>query len=121
TGAELAALFSAHPSIVAWINGHSHKNEVTAHPGFWEVSTASHIDFPQLARVIELTDNHDGTLSLFTTLVESSAPHRADPADLSRTGLAALYRELAANAPKARKDLAGEAVDRNLELVVRRR
>ncbi|MEU3710699.1 TIGR03767 family metallophosphoesterase [Streptomyces catenulae] len=121
TGAELAALFSAHPSVVAWINGHSHRNEVTAHPGFWEVSTASHIDFPQLARVVELTDNHDGTLSLFTTLVESAAPHRADPADLSAPGLAALYRELAANAPKARKDLAGEATDRNLELVLRRR
>ncbi|MFJ8671556.1 TIGR03767 family metallophosphoesterase [Streptomyces sp. NPDC093589] len=121
TGAELIELLRAHPAVVGWINGHSHKNDITPHGTFWEVSTASHIDFPQLARVIELTDNQDGTLSLFTTLVESAAPHRTDFGDLSQTGLAALYRELSANAPQARTDLAGEPGDRNVELLVDRR
>ncbi|MFG2225196.1 TIGR03767 family metallophosphoesterase [Streptomyces sp. NPDC048644] len=120
TGAELIDLLSAHPSVVAWINGHTHKNEIVPHPGFWEISTASHIDFPQLARVIELTDNHDGTLSLFTTLIESAAPARTDFADLSQTGLAALYRELSCNTPGARTDLAGTPADRNVELLLRR-
>ncbi|MFJ9851678.1 TIGR03767 family metallophosphoesterase [Streptomyces sp. NPDC101150] len=119
-GAELVELLAAHPSVVGWINGHSHKNDITAHGSFWEVSTASHIDFPQLARVIELVDNHDGTLSLFTTLVESAAPHRTDFTDLSQTGLAALYRELSFNAPEARTDLAGTARDRNVELLLKR-
>ncbi|REK85651.1 TIGR03767 family metallophosphoesterase [Streptomyces inhibens] len=120
-GAELVELLAAHPRVVGWINGHSHKNDITAHGSFWEVSTASHIDFPQLARVIELVDNHDGTLSLFTTLVESAAPHRTDFTDLSQTGLAALYRELSFNAPEARTDLAGTARDRNVELLLKRR
>ncbi|WP_327702844.1 TIGR03767 family metallophosphoesterase [Streptomyces decoyicus] len=119
-GAELVEVLAAHPRVVGWINGHSHKNDITAHGSFWEISTASHIDFPQLARVIELVDNHDGTLSLFTTLVESAAPHRTDFTDLSQTGLAALYRELSFNAPEARTDLAGTAGDRNVELLLKR-
>ncbi|MFG2398973.1 TIGR03767 family metallophosphoesterase [Streptomyces lydicus] len=120
-GAALVELLAAHPRVVGWINGHSHKNDITPHGSFWEVSTASHIDFPQLARVIELVDNHDGTLSLITTLVESAAPHRTDFSDLSQTGLAALYRELSFNAPEARKDLVGTARDRNVELLLKRR
>ncbi|MCF3173684.1 TIGR03767 family metallophosphoesterase [Streptomyces sioyaensis] len=119
-GPELIEVLSAHPRVVGWINGHSHKNEIIAHGSFWEISTASHIDFPQLARVIELVDNHDGTLSLFATLVESAAPHRTDFTDLSQTGLAALYRELSFNAPEARTDLAGTSRDRNVELLLKR-
>lgn len=119
-GPELVEVLAAHPRVAGWINGHSHKNEILAHGGFWEVSTASHIDFPQLARVIELVDNHDGTLSLFATLVESAAPHRTDFTDLSQTGLAALYRELSFNAPEARSDLAGTSRDRNVELLLKR-
>ncbi|WP_030614881.1 TIGR03767 family metallophosphoesterase [Streptomyces sclerotialus] len=119
-GDELVRLLSGHRNVLAWINGHSHKNDITAHDGFWEVSTASHIDFPQLARVIEVVDNHDGTVSLFTTLVESAAPHRTDFEDLSQTGLASLYRELSANQPQGRTDLAGEPGDRNTELLLKR-
>ncbi|BFO21560.1 hypothetical protein SHKM778_79480 [Streptomyces sp. KM77-8] len=65
-------------------------------------------------------DNKDGTLSLFTTLVESAAPHRTDFTDLSQTGLAALYRELSFNAPGFRRDLAGTPGDRNTELLLRK-
>ncbi|MFI1719536.1 TIGR03767 family metallophosphoesterase [Streptomyces sp. NPDC020489] len=125
TGAEVLALLGRHRNVLAWVNGHIHRNEITAHAvgegrSFWEISTASHVDYPQLARVIELVDNKDGTISLFTTCVESSAPHRTDFADLSQTGLAALYRELSYNAPGARTDLAGGARDRNTELVLKK-
>ncbi|MFK4151734.1 TIGR03767 family metallophosphoesterase [Streptomyces fungicidicus] len=125
TGEELVALLGRHRNVVAWVNGHVHRNAITPHTGsggsFWEISTASHVDFPQLARIVELVDNKDGTLSLFTTLVESAAPHRTDFTDLSQTGLAALYRELSLNAPGARTDLAGDPGDRNTELVLRKR
>ncbi|GGS45438.1 TIGR03767 family metallophosphoesterase [Streptomyces cinerochromogenes] len=124
-GAEVVSVLSAHANVLAWVNGHIHKNVVTPHQAsggrsFWEVSTASHVDFPQLARVIELVDNKDGTVSLFTTLIESAAPHRTDYADLSQTGLAALYRELSYNAPGANRTLAGSAADRNTELVLKK-
>ncbi|MFJ3692723.1 TIGR03767 family metallophosphoesterase [Streptomyces sp. NPDC090052] len=121
SGDEIVALLGKHRNAVAWINGHSHRNKIQPHGSFWEVTTASHIDFPQLARVFELVDNKDGTLSLFTTLVESAAPHRTDFTDLSQTGLAALYRELSFNAPGARTDLSGTAGDRNTELVLKKR
>ena len=42
--------------------------------GFWEINTASHIDFPQQSRLIELVDNNDGTLSIFTTMVDHAGP-----------------------------------------------
>ncbi|MFR0352625.1 TIGR03767 family metallophosphoesterase [Streptomyces sediminimaris] len=114
-----------HRNVLAWVNGHIHRNDITAHTSpaggsFWEISTASHVDHPQLARVIELADNKDGTISLFTTLVESAAPHRTDFADLSQTGLAALYREVSYNAPGASTRLGGDAADRNTELVLRK-
>ncbi|MEU2587429.1 TIGR03767 family metallophosphoesterase [Streptomyces avermitilis] len=125
-GAELVSVLGNHPNVAAWVNGHSHKNDITAHAApnkgskgaFWEISTASHVDFPQLARIIELVDNKDGTISLFTTLIESAAPHRTDFADLTQTGLAALYRELGFNAPGARSTLSGTPEDRNTELVL---
>ncbi|MFI8170051.1 TIGR03767 family metallophosphoesterase [Streptomyces sp. NPDC085931] len=124
-GAELLALLGSHRNVLAWVNGHIHKNVITPHSApdgrsFWEISTASHVDFPQLARVIELADNKDGTISLFTTLVESSAPYRTDFSDLSQTGLAALYRELSLNAPGASRTLGGDPKDRNTELVLKK-
>ncbi|WP_406492992.1 TIGR03767 family metallophosphoesterase [Streptomyces sp. NBC_01604] len=124
-GQEVVALLGSHANVLAWVNGHIHRNAITPHsaPGgrsFWEISTASHVDYPQLARVIELADNKDGTVSIFTTCIESSAPHRTDFSDLSQTGLAALYRELSYNAPGARTDLAGEVRDRNAELLLKK-
>lgn len=120
--------------MVAWINGHSHVNRITPHGhatparSFWEVNTASHVNYPHHARLIELADNADGTLPLFTTLIESAAPHRTDPdfADLSAVGLASLYRELAYNAPDLAEGMtagvhegwAARAGDRNVELLV---
>ncbi|KPH98643.1 metallophosphoesterase, PPA1498 family [Actinobacteria bacterium OK074] len=124
-GDELVALLGSYPNVLAWVNGHSHKNKIVAHSApdngsFWEISTASHVDYPQLARVIELVDNKDGTISLFTTLIESAAPHATDFTDLSQTGLAALYRELGYNAPGHRDTLSGEPSDRNTELVLKK-
>ncbi|MBO8189919.1 TIGR03767 family metallophosphoesterase [Streptomyces spirodelae] len=119
-GQELLELLRETPHAVAWVNGHSHRNRITPHETFWEISTASHIDFPQLARTVELVDNKNGTLSLFTTLIESAAPHRTDFTDLSQTGLASLYRELAFNAPGTRRGLEGAEGDRNTELLLRK-
>ncbi|GAA2500178.1 TIGR03767 family metallophosphoesterase [Streptomyces longisporus] len=124
-GQEVVALLGSHANVLAWVNGHIHRNYITPHKGsgghsFWEISTASHVDYPQLARVIEITDNKDGTLSLFTTLVESAAPHRTDFADLTQTGLAALYRELSYNVPDRTAMLAGDPNDRNTELVLKK-
>ncbi|GAB2513221.1 TIGR03767 family metallophosphoesterase [Microbacterium petrolearium] len=123
-GPQVLDLLHRYPNVIAWINGHSHRNAITPHPGpspergFWEINTASHVDAPQLARVIELADNRDGTLSLFTTLIESDAPARVEYDDFTPAGLASIYRELAFNDLNARATAIGEPHDRNAELLL---
>ncbi|MCF3964732.1 TIGR03767 family metallophosphoesterase [Streptomyces fuscigenes] len=119
TGDEVVALLRRHRNVRAWVNGHSHRNRILPHGSFWEISTASHVDRPQLARIVELADNGDGTLSVFTTLIESGAPSRTDFHDLSQTGLAAMYREFAHNAPGASTTAYGSPEDRNTELLLK--
>ncbi|MEU5691186.1 TIGR03767 family metallophosphoesterase [Actinosynnema sp. NPDC020468] len=121
-GQALVDLLTRYPNVVAWVNGHIHENKIVSHGAgeraFWEVNTASHIDYPQVARVLELVDNGDGTLSLFTTLIEGDAPYSAPYDDLSPTGLASHARELSFNTPYTVPAALGELQDRNVELVV---
>lgn len=123
-GFELVGLLKRFPNVIAWVNGHTHANKITPQKGrdgahsFWEINTASHIDFPQHARLIEVADNADGTLSLFTTLVEADAPYQADYGDASQAALASVYRELSFNDLHADPTLLGGSADRNTELLL---
>ena len=124
-GPEVVALLLSFPAVVLWVDGHTHRNAVTPHRrstggGFWEVSTASHIDWPSQSRLVELLDNRDGTLSVFGTVVDAAAPLSYGGALGSTTGLAALARELAANDWQEGGDSRrGKVEDRNVELLVR--
>ncbi|NBH11804.1 TIGR03767 family metallophosphoesterase [Amycolatopsis sp. SID8362] len=123
-GDRFVGLLKRFPNVVAWVNGHTHYNKITPHVGktptrsFWEINTASHIDFPQHARVIELADNHDGTLSLFTTLIEADAPYSVDYSAKTPEAIASMYREFAYNDIHAQLSFVGVAGDRNTELLV---
>ncbi len=80
----------------------------------------AHIDWPQQSRIIELTDNDDGTLSIFTTMVDHAVPLSGDGELEGSVRLAALARELAANDWHDRTDRGlGRRADRNTELLVR--
>jgi metallophosphoesterase (TIGR03767 family) len=122
---ELLAMLLQHPHAIAWLNGHTHINTITAHArtdgppgGLWEITTASCIDYPQQQRVIEIVDNRDGTLSLFTTVLDHASPVAWD-GDLSPTGLASLSRELSANDWIENPSLRiGSPLDRNTELLM---
>ncbi|MBU6245718.1 MAG: TIGR03767 family metallophosphoesterase [Actinomycetales bacterium] len=122
---ELIALLASNSCVIAWLNGHTHNNTIIAHPrpdgtpgGFWEITTASCIDFPQQQQVLEVIDNRDGTLSIFTTVLDHASPTEWD-GDLSATGLASLSRQLSANdwveSPTMR---IGSPLDRNTELLL---
>ena len=122
-GEELRAFLLGFGCVVAWINGHTHEHAVTpVHEdglpgGFWQVTTASHIDWPQQARDADV-------LAIACTAIDSDAP--ASYGDLSGPGaMAALARELAANDWQVRDSItaeggagAGTAADRNVILVV---
>ena len=126
SGADVLGLLHRFPNVVLWLNGHTHINAVRPrrHPadparGFWEVTTCAIADWPCQTRLVELTDA-GGYLSIVCTMADHDTPPA--PASLA-TGndLAALHRELAANAPlaDAASGLAGEPGDRNVELRIR--
>lgn len=123
-GSKIVDYLKTKPQVIAWVNGHTHRNQIWAHPapagGFWEINTASHIDFPQQARIIEIADNADGTLSIFTTILDHAAPAVFDGNLDSPVSLASLSRELSANDWQLTNDgLEGTAGDLNTELVIK--
>jgi metallophosphoesterase (TIGR03767 family) len=124
------------PNVVLWVNGHTHINGVVPHRrhpegpllgGFWELNTASHVDWPQQARLVELVDNGDRTLSIFGTIVDHCAPATPPPAPNldSPVALASLSRELGLNDWQSRTRSVpgadgrrGTLADRNVELLL---
>lgn len=125
-GPAVVELLLAHPNVVAWVNGHTHRNEVWVHKaadgasGFWEINTASHIDFPQQSRLIELVNNNDGSLSIFTTMLDHAGTVGPTGPLTSTIALAGLARELSANDPQGRmSNASGTKEDRNVELLVK--
>ncbi|MCU1691607.1 MAG: hypothetical protein JWM64_698 [Frankiales bacterium] len=123
-GPAVRDLLLASPNVVLWVNGHTHRNRVTAQKragggGFWEVQTAAHVDWPCQSRLLELVDNRDGTLSVFGTLLDADAPLSYGGDLSSPRALASLARELAANDWQERTaDRRGSVEDRNVELLV---
>jgi metallophosphoesterase (TIGR03767 family) len=135
----LRCLFLRHPGVVAFIVGHEHLNRIVAYErpaagrqsrgGFWEITTASHIDWPQQSRLIELFDNGDGSISIVATILDHAAPPRPvawphEGRGAAASLLASVSRELSFNDPHARNaedgrpDARGTASDRNVELLL---
>jgi metallophosphoesterase (TIGR03767 family) len=132
---NLKDLIQRYPNAIALVVGHSHENHITPRPrsggksGFWEINTASHIDFPQQSREIEVMDNKDGTLSIFGTLLDSAAP-LATPAfgtpasAFTEADIASISRLAAANDYQGKglgnaEPGAGTVKDRNVEMVIK--
>lgn len=132
TGPDLVGLLDRFPNVVLWLNGHSHEHRIEPHRragaeegvGWWEVNTASAVDFGQQGRTVELFDNDDGTLSVLVTVLDHAAPpavpYRSDEG-WTPTRLASISRELAANDDRWFEPMAllGRPEDRNVELVLR--
>lgn len=122
---EVEALLHRFPNVVVWVNGHTHESRIHPRPdpegktaGFWGVTTCAVMDWPSQARLVELVDNGNGTLSVFCAMVDHAGP--PDPPDADGAWrLASIHRELAANHPHqgADSEVAGAPTDRNVELV----
>lgn len=129
-GEELAELFAGHPSVILWVNGHAHENQIRHHHrhaggagGFWEVCTASCIDFGQQSRTFEVFDNGDATLSILTTVLDHAAPLSVasrNDGRYSSAEIASISRELASNDARWVDpwEQRGRVEDRNVEMVV---
>ncbi|MCH7484186.1 MAG: TIGR03767 family metallophosphoesterase [Chloroflexi bacterium] len=130
-GEEVEELVGRYPNVILWLAGHTGRNSISAKPGaagggYWEVTTAGALDFPMQGRLVEIVDNRDGTLSIFTTMYDLATtvnPGDAEdgtPEDgLNQRLLAGVARQLAFRDPQL--DLAGPGLapsDRNAELLV---
>ena len=127
--AGVSSLLLSVPNVIAYVTGHEHQHRVTPflrpgrRSGFWQVTTASHISWPQQSRLIELMDNANGTLSIVNTVLDTAAPIAAPapgtPGSAMSAGeLASLSRLLSANV-RGNATAASAAPSRNVELLVR--
>lgn len=75
---DLIAELHSHPNLLMWIAGHRHVNTVkafvhnNAEQGFWQVETASLLDFPQQMRLFDISLNSDYTISIDVTNVNAA-------------------------------------------------
>jgi metallophosphoesterase (TIGR03767 family) len=124
--ADVEALVHRFPTVIAWVNGHTHNNQVDPRPdpagrtpGFWDIGTAAHVDWICQSRIVEVALRRDGVLSIFGTVVDHAAP--PDPAHASGVlRLASINRELCANDFQFGFDSKGPGrpEDRNVELLL---
>ncbi len=120
---ELLRELTQHPSLVLWLNGHTHQTAVTPHGTWWEVTAPSLIDWPQQARIVELLRG-EGVLTIAATMLDHAgeAPWRGGIDGV--LALAGLSRELAANDWQTRGEpfdaqwRAGVPSDRNVLLTL---
>ncbi len=132
-GPQLEELLHRFPNVIAHVAGDSRANKITARPdpqrrggSYWEVNTTSPVAYPMQSRLLEITDNRDGTISLFSTIYDLDAPIDPRDADDPTAGdgvneerLAAVARSVAAGDPQRDPGAAGLAVsDRNAELLL---
>ena len=127
-GDEFRDLLLAHPNAIAYVAGHQHENQILPFSGpsggFWEITSPAIADWPPQHRVIDVMDNRDGTLSIFTTILDHNSPSQApgsgtDAAGLNVGELASIHRTLTYNDPQEGPDEdQGVPIDRNAELLI---
>jgi len=128
---EIREMLLEFPNVILWISGHVHDHQITEVPradgshGFWEIRTASHIDWPQQGRTIEIVKTGSGKIAIGTIVIDHAGPlvfNGAESELNSPVALAGLSRLLAANDWQRQSgpfDVAlaeGEAKDRNVWL-----
>lgn len=132
-GPQLEELLHRFPNVVLHVAGHTLAHRISARPdpvkrtgGYWEITTASPGDYPMQGRLVEIVDNGDGTLSLFSTVYDSAAPinpgdaRDPTPGDgVNEMRLAGLARRISTQDPQMDpRSAGGTQGDRNVEMLL---
>lgn len=132
-GPQLEAMLHRFPNVVLHVTGHSLQHRITPRPhpqdrsrGYWEVSTGSPLEYPMQGRLLDITDNADGTLSIFSTVYDTAAAivpgDSKDPTPddgVNQLELASIARQVGVRDPQRDADASGLGEsDRNAELLL---
>ena len=109
-GDQLVGLLDAHPRVLAVLAGHTHRNSIEPRGHYWQINTASLIDYPQQARALRVVRTSGGGVAIQTWMLDHTGSE-----------LGAISRQLAyLDAQGGRpKGFAGGRLDRNVTLYVR--
>jgi hypothetical protein len=100
-GDELLQELYQHKNLIVWIAGHVHRHASGIHTRqdgstFLEVTTASHIDWPQQSRVIEIVKEENG-IAIASTVIDHAGHVDWQNKDLDHLTMAGISRSLALN------------------------
>jgi hypothetical protein len=102
---EIERLLVSKKQVIAWICGHTHRHRIKyfgsdSNQGFWQIETASLIDWPQQGRTIEIFINEDEQICIATAPFDHQGVTHQDFKKIDITDinhLAGLSRDLAVN------------------------
>ena len=132
---EITKMLLKYPQVILWLAGHEHRHHIEwlgekeNESGFWLVETASHIDWPQQSRTVEIVKAHDGDIYIGLTVIDHAGESTYSDAQ-TPLEMAALARLLSANVWQRREELGskhafewaeGSPSDRNIVLRIEKR
>lgn len=132
-GPQLEAMLRRFPNVALHVTGYALQQRITPRPhpddpsrGYWEVSTGSPLEYPMQGRLLDITDNGDGTVSIFSTVYDTAASlHPGDSMDptaddgVNQLDLASIARQVGVRDPQLDPRAAGLGEsDRNAELLL---
>jgi 3',5'-cyclic AMP phosphodiesterase CpdA len=111
-GDSLLALLDRAPRVIATLSGHTHRNRITPRAtgagGYWQISTASLIDYPQQARALRVLETDGGGIAIQTWMLDHVLP-----GPLGTISRELSYLDAQGGRPQG---FAGRRIDRNVTL-----
>ena len=107
-GDRLLALLDDDPRVIAALSGHTHRNLIEPRGGYWLISTASLIDYPQQSRALRVVRTTGGGVAIQTWMLDHTGP-----GDLGAISRQLAYLDAQGGRPQG---FAAGRLDRNVTL-----